>query len=81
MFSKLFLKDTAERVLSTVAQVLLPVILADSFDVFSVDWKAMASLALAAAVGAFIKAVIASKTVDDSMSPASLVTADPNDLP
>lgn len=52
-------KDTAERVLATVAEVLVPLVAADGFDLFAVDWKAYVSVAGGAAALTFLKAVAA----------------------
>jgi hypothetical protein len=81
MFSKLFWKDVTERALATAAQVIAGLLVADGVDVLSLDWKAAGATVLTAVVLVLVKAFIADKTVDDSMSPASLVTADPNDVP
>lgn len=79
--NKTFVKDAAERVLSTFAQAFFgAVVVALSTvgtDFFTADWRGIALSALAAgvaAVAAAVKAFLAAKAVDSSMSPASLVT-------
>lgn len=77
MFTKLFWKDSAERVVFTMVQVLLALWASDGvFDVLNVDWRATASVVLSAGVLAFLKSVLAAKTTDDSVSPASFAHDD-----
>lgn len=74
MFTKLFWKDTAERVVSTAAQAAIGVLTADGvLGVADVDFEAGASIVALAALVSFLKAIVAGKTTDESVSPASLV--------
>ncbi len=73
----LFAKDAAERVISTAAQSTLALIAADQISsAFSLDWKAIAGVAGLAGLTALLKAFAALKLTDDSVSPASLVSAE-----
>ena len=72
MLTNLFWKDTAERVLSTMAQVLLALFLTDGFDLLTLDWKLAASAVGTAGLIALLKAVVAAYAVKPAVSPASL---------
>lgn len=72
MFTRLFWEDTLERVLATMAQVLLSLWTVDGFDLLSLDFKATAAAVVTAGILAFLKALLAAKAVGDSISPASL---------
>lgn len=72
MFTSLFWKDAAERVLATMAQVLLTLFLTDGFDLLQLDVKLAVSAVVTAGVIAFLKAVVAVYAVGTSVSPASL---------
>ncbi len=72
MFTSLFWKDTAERVVSTAAQAAIGVLTADGVDLANIDLKAGLSIVGAAALVSFLKALVAGKFVGDSVSPASL---------
>jgi hypothetical protein len=72
MFTALFWKDTLERTLATMAQVLLAVLTADGFDVLQADFKTLAVTVVTAGVLAVLKAVVAASVVRPSVSPASL---------
>ena len=72
MFTGLFWKDTFERLVATLAQVLIAVLTVDGFDLWQADWKAVvATLAVSGAL-VVLKALVAAKAVDDTVSPASL---------
>lgn len=71
IWSNLFWKDVVERMLATVAQVLLGIITADGFNVVSFDVTGTLTVVGAAAVGVLLKALIASQ-VSKTVSPASL---------
>ena len=72
MFTKLFWKDTVERVVATAAQAAIAVLTADGFDVANFDFEAGAAVVGIAGALAFLKALVAAKFVDDNVSPASL---------
>lgn len=71
MWSSLFWKDTFERLVSTVAQVLIALFTADQFDLLNADWKAVASAAGIAAVLVVLKALAANASTNRTVSPAS----------
>lgn len=71
MFTRLFWKDTAERVVSTAAQAAIGVLTADGFDLVNFDAKASLAVVGTAALVSFLKALVAEK-VDGTVSPASL---------
>lgn len=74
MFTRLFWKDTAERVLSTAAQAAIGILTADGvLGVADVDFEAGASIVALAALVSFLKALVAGRGVDHTVSPASLV--------
>lgn len=75
MFNNVFWKDTAERVVVTMAQAFLAVMLsAEGFDLFNTNWKATLSVVLTAGLLSVLKAVVAGKFVDSTVSPASLAS-------
>ena len=69
MFTKSFWKSAAERAIRTVAQALVAVIAATSFDWFSADWKAIAGTALTAGVLSLLTS-IASAGIGDKGTPS-----------
>jgi hypothetical protein len=69
MFTALFWKQAAERALRTVAQALVAVIAATSFDWFSADWKAIAGTALTAGVLSLLTS-IASAGIGEKGTPS-----------
>lgn len=71
MYTTSFWKDTFERVLGTVAAVLIPILVASQSDLFSLDWKAAVSLAVSAAAVTILKSLVAAN-VGGTVSPASL---------
>lgn len=71
MWSSLFWKDVAERVVATVAQVLLAIITAEGFNVATFDVAATLTVVGVAAAGVLLKSLIASQ-VGKTVSPASL---------
>lgn len=74
MFTKLFWKDTAERTLATVAQVLITLLTVDGFDLLQADLEAVLASLVVAAVLVVAKCIVAGKATDNSVSPASLAT-------
>jgi hypothetical protein len=73
IYTKLFWKDTFERVLATLAQVLLAVLGVDGLDLLQVDTTALLSTLAIAAALVVLKAVIAAVATNNSstVSPAS----------
>ena len=74
MYSKLFWKDVFERLVATLAQVLVGLFTADGFDVLALDAKSVATVLITSGVLVVLKAVVAVNAVDNTVSPASLVT-------
>lgn len=77
MWTRIFWKDTVERTVSTAAQAALAMLSADGLGVLDVDWADVGSVSGLAAILAVLKALVAAKTVDNTISPASLVTDTP----
>lgn len=73
MFTKLFWKDAAERAGATIAQVLIPFVASDTFDLFAVNWELGASTVVSAGVLSLAKSVVAHYK-NHTISPASLVS-------
>ena len=76
MFTASFWKSAAERALKTVAQALIAVLAATTFDWFSADWKAIAGTAATAGVLSLLSS-IASAGIGDKGTP-SLVASPQN---
>lgn len=76
MWTSLFWKDTAERVLATVAQVLIAVLSVDGLNLVSLDWEATLSTVAIAGLLALLKAVVANAATGRTVSPASLAPDD-----
>lgn len=69
---KLWVRDTAERAVSTAAEAALALWAADQFtSALSVDWKATAGVAALAGLTAVLKSLAALKA-NNTISPASL---------
>ncbi|GAA3699286.1 hypothetical protein GCM10022377_10360 [Zhihengliuella alba] len=68
MWTATFWKDTAERVISTIAQVALVTIGAEAFNVIEADWAAIAAVSVGGGVVALLKAVAASGIGDHTPS-------------
>ena len=83
MFTTVFWKDAAERAIKTVAQTLLALWLVGdvALNALSVDWTEALGVALGAAVISLLTSIVSAGAVPNSVSPASLVTPDPDDLP
>lgn len=76
MFNSLFWKDTFERVLATMAQVLITLFTVDQFNLLTADWTLVVSATATAGVLALLKALVANAAVDNTVSPASLAHDD-----
>ena len=75
IWNGLFWKDTIERVIATVAQVLITILSVDGLDLVNFDFEAgLVSVAIAAAL-VVLKAVAANAITDSSVSPASFASA------
>ena len=73
MFSSLFWKDTAERVIMTFAQSILALLLvAPQTSILAFDWPSALAVGATAAAISLLKAVIATVATNKSVSPASL---------
>lgn len=83
MFTVVFWKDAAERAIKTIAQTLLALWLVGdvAFNALSVDWKEALGIAVGAAILSVLTSIVSAGAVANSVSPASLVTPDPDDLP
>ena len=76
IWRSLFWKDTLERVVATIAQVLIAILSADGLDLVNYDFQAgLVTVGIAAAL-VVLKAVVANTAVDNSVSPASLASDD-----
>lgn len=64
IWSKLFWKDTVERVVSTVAQAATGVLTAGGLGLFDVDFKNVLSVSLLAGLVAFAKSIAATYVGD-----------------
>lgn len=71
MFSAAYLKDLAERAVSSFAGGALSVVGVDAFSSFEADWPLVASVGLGAAVVSVLKA-LAARSVGDPESAAFL---------
>lgn len=75
MWTSLFWKDVVERVIATVAQVLIGVFTAEGFNLLSADFTAVAVVTATAAILVVLKAVAAAN-ISGTVSPASLAKDD-----
>lgn len=76
IFSRKFLHDAAERVMTTVAEVVLGFTIVDgvTVGVTAIDWKYVGAVCATAAIAALAKSVLAaSVNGDDSASLSSRV--------
>ena len=73
IWSGLFWKDTIERVISTVAQVLITILSVDGLDLVNFDFQTGATTVLIAGVLALLKAIVANAATNpaNTVSPAS----------
>lgn len=69
MFTTSFWKSAAERAIKTVAQALIAVLAATTFDWFSADWRAIAGTAATAGVLSLLSS-IASAGIADKGTPS-----------
>jgi len=74
MFTSSFWKSAAERAIKTVAQALIAVLAATTFDWFTADWQAIAGTAATAGVLSLLSS-IASAGIGDKGTPS--VIAEP----
>lgn len=76
IWTSLFWKDVAERVLATVAQVLIALLSVDGLDLVSIDVTATLSTVAIAAVLVVLKSLVANEFVGKTVSPASFAKDD-----
>lgn len=76
IWSGLFWKDTAERVIATIAQVLIAVLSVDGLDLIALDWTAALTTVVVAGALSLLKAIVANAVTGNSVSPASLAPSD-----
>lgn len=76
MLTPLFWKDAVERVVATMAQALLALMLTDGFDLLNLDVKATVVAVATAGLLSLVKAIVAAYAVKPAVSPASLVHDD-----
>lgn len=79
MFSKLFLKDAAERFVKTFAQALLALfVVAPQTPILAFDWPSALGLAATAAVISFLTSVVSAGVTNNTttVSPASVAPDD-----
>ena len=69
MFTSSFWKSAAERAIKTVAQALIAVLAATTFDWFTADWQAIAGTAATAGVLSLLSS-IASAGIGDKGTPS-----------
>lgn len=74
MFTRNWLKDTAERAVATAAQACLALLGADGFDLLETDVQDVLGVSLGALVLSILKSLVASKLHDPDS--ASLVDLD-----
>lgn len=72
IWTSLFWKDTVERVISTVAQVLIAILSVDGLDLLQLDLTAIVSTVAIAGALVVLKALAANAWVGQTVSPASL---------
>ena len=71
MWTAVFWKDVVERLVSTIAQVLIALLTADGFDLLNADFAAIGVSVLVAGILVVLKALVAAN-MNSSVSPASL---------
>ena len=75
IWNSLFWKDTVERVISTVAQVIITILSVDGLDLVNYDFQAGAITVGIAAALVVLKAVAANAITDSTVSPASFASS------
>jgi hypothetical protein len=76
IWDSLFWKDTVERVVFTVAQLLIAVLSADGLDLLQIDFTAtVTTLAIAAGL-VILKCIVANSVTSGTVSPASFAKDD-----
>lgn len=82
MFKIVFWKDAGERAVKTIAQTLLALWLVGdvAFNALSVDWGEALGVALGAGVISVLTSLV-SLNASGTISPASVVSPDPNEVP
>lgn len=71
IWTSAFWKDTIERTFFTAAESAVGLFVVDQLDVLNLDAHKFVSTAAAITFAAFLKSVIANRTVPDAISPAS----------
>lgn len=74
IWNGLFWKDTVERMIATVAQLLITILSVDGLDLVHFDFEAGLVSVIIAAVLVVLKALAANAITSDSVSPASFAT-------
>lgn len=65
MFTKVFLLDTLERAIKTIAQVFLAVVVEEQFfNAFELDWSQMAGIAFGAGLVSVATSLVSSRFGD-----------------
>lgn len=72
IWTSAFWKDVSERAFFTAAETALALITVDGFTPANFDFGHGATVVAVATVAAVLKGIVANKTVDDTISPASL---------
>lgn len=72
IWNSLFWKDVAERVIATVAQVLIALLSVDGLDLVNIDVTAVLSTIAISAALVVLKSLVANEFVGKTVSPASL---------
>lgn len=73
VWTKAFWKDTAERVIFTVAQVLIALFTVDGFNLANIDLAAMLVTVGTTAILVVLKSIVAAAAVKNAISPASVI--------
>jgi len=76
IWNSFFWKDVAERVVATVAQVLIALLSVDGLNLLSIDLTAVLSTIAISAALVVLKALVANEFVGGTVSPASLAKDD-----
>lgn len=76
IWNSFFWKDVAERVIATVAQVLIALLSVDGLDLVNIDLTAVLSTIAISAALVVLKSLVANEFVSGTVSPASLAKDD-----